>query len=627
MSTLLHRAWIREMGENLSEACVSPVNADQTTSTPANQGQAEWQYNYNIYQMAAAAATYQQQQAQQYNAYRAHVQQYAMQQMNNQQTKPNNAPPGFSNAVIPPPPPTLMDIKMECGRPQQQNQKQFGGIRFNLNNQQKRLQNSPLNASPQTVGQQMQNSNGSGKKKRKRNKNKQQHQQLQQQQQQNNFQNTNNSLAASPSLPDMSIPPPVIVSPITANAKQLSSANLSQPPPLHNSNYSLQSQQSPVQTKSSAQNFQSQSELNTNPTPTQILSPNKKSETFHSPTDAWPDSLNNYVARCYAKCKTNFDKDQIDICLKGRITAAANRGELWTKDWDAEPTPSVHSERNNIVPKPPVPGQLASFQNATASAQSAKKGISQSLGQRLGNRANGKRTSSSRSRSPYTASSHNNRKRRSRSSSCSSDSVSPRRKSRRSSSSNSSDDNYKSLTKLRASKTKMSSRLGAVNILAANATLNSNNKKNKNKKFKNKRTHPDLIRGDIISDAERLQQRAARFTETKKQMTSAPMANGKKKHAKQHRLFVDDTVGNLDLIDFHIVGTCRDIEKSFLRLTKAPAASEVRPAEVLVFSLANVKSKWTEKKDYFYACDQLKSIRQDLTVSSHTLLLDSIQSS
>ncbi|TVU36723.1 hypothetical protein EJB05_18668 [Eragrostis curvula] len=73
----------------------------------------------------------------------------------------------------------------------------------------------------------------------------------------------------------------------------------------------------------------------------------------------------------------------------------------------------------------------------------------------------------------------------------------------------------------------------------------------------------------------------------------------------------DLSVEDLDWDALTIKGTCQEIEKRYLHLTSAPDPATVRPEDVLEKALHMVE---TSQKNYLYKCDQLKSIRQDLTV-------------
>ncbi|XP_030383549.1 leukocyte receptor cluster member 8 homolog [Scaptodrosophila lebanonensis] len=663
-------------------------------------------------------------------AYQQYCYQYYMrcQQPQNQQVtstiSSTNAPPGFSNAVAappplptgppPPPPPNQpgsngngsgnKNQQQQQQSQQNQQQKNFGGIRFNLNLNQKRLANAPNPLTTPQAPQQlsnpfgntnsninsninsnnnstvntnmlnsihnnlhnmlnnmnsnssvnnmnhnnnnMNNLNNMSKKKRKRNKNNKQQQQQQQQQHNNSFENKpiynghGNPFAVQ--MPLMQSPPP----PIPKESAPITPDLSKPPPPLPEPIIQQQQQQ-------------------------QSTSPFKRPNSFQmASNESWPDSLNQYVARCYSKCNTDLDKDQIDICLKGKIIAAANRNELWTRDWDNEPMPTVYSERDAIdvvlsnVP-PPQPQRSNYFnkkqqqqqqqqseqqqqQHASPQQKQAKSAekfkpnhnafnkFANNTSSNSASNANyghqQARYSRSRSRSPSSSTSsasRYNRKRyshsnsRSRTRSRSRDSTSPpARKVQRKSSSieRHANDFIPLIANLSRKQQKILMKKNKRAAAAAQAA-------GKQKPHFYKQS--SSVGGAVDDDNARLQQRAARFSQqggnsAKKSVVaiaSSPFGlttakNKKKLQANTRQMFYEDSEAGagLDYLDLHIVGTCRDLEKSFLRLTKAPMPSEVRPVEVLTHSLVNVKSKWRDNQDYHYACDQLKSIRQDLTV-------------
>jgi hypothetical protein len=73
--------------------------------------------------------------------------------------------------------------------------------------------------------------------------------------------------------------------------------------------------------------------------------------------------------------------------------------------------------------------------------------------------------------------------------------------------------------------------------------------------------------------------------------------------------------GEADWDRFTVKGTSTALEKRYLRLTSAPDPGTVRPPEVLERALPHVIGRWrAEGLDYIWICEQVKAIRQDLTV-------------
>ncbi|XP_061386993.1 leukocyte receptor cluster member 8 homolog [Musca vetustissima] len=672
----------------MSEAMAAPLipqlqEMQQQNGNSANPQQQQQQHqqwaNYNAwYQSYGDASAYQR--------YYQYYMRYNMQQQQQQQqgggaAPPSNAPPGFSNAVLPngggqdlpplpagpPPPPQMGGGGGKMGN-QQQQQKNFGGIKFNLN-QQNRLANAP-----NPLQQQQQNGVGNFNDGGNNNNNNMNGGGGQQQHAYYNEMNggpqpMQTDAGDNNGFVNMSLPPPPPI---------ISNVDLSKPPPPIANGMHAKSMVDNTAAATIAQQANAAMAVASSTNSTF-----KKPNAFHNPNDAWPESLNNYVARCYAKCNTDLDKDQIDICLKGKIIAAANRNELWTRDWDNEPIPSVYSERNNIniklqqkpmqqqqhqqnhqqqqqhqlhnhnqrnpfqknhhqaspggsIPMDHLKNKPGAVGGGGVNASSAAAGLSRNLNARLGQRnsfggSNGKmKNSRSRSRSP---SKYRHNKRTSRSRSPSSSPSRPR-KIRRSSSSSSSSSDFIPLSSSNSSSSYSSKKQQQKNKNKKSDSTSNGNSSSSGKSGKIP-FYSSSIGGAVDDDSARLQQRAARFSQASNSkqvvaIASSPFGgsssnsssskgnnrNSKKSFNHSRSSYIDDNEGDngLDLMDLHIVGTCHDLEKSFLRLTKAPLPCEVRPLEVLVHSLENVKQKWRANQDYFYACDQLKSIRQDLTV-------------
>jgi hypothetical protein len=299
----------------------------------------------------------------------------------------------------------------------------------------------------------------------------------------------------------------------------------------------------------------------------------------------WPESLKLYVSKCFSKCLTDIDKDQVEIILKGKITMAANNGNLWTKNWDAEAVPSTLSTDM-------MPGGGGGL--TAGSSPASKRGKFSMPLRGRGGKFGG-------FNSPRVGLGGDRRQRR----------VS------------SSDESDKSSSRGGAGgskRNKVGSGSGAKPDYGGNANKIPLGLKSKSslikaggKKVPYFYTNGKMSVVDDKASRERKQRRAARFGPEKRSSAASKPLN--LLASLNNQLLGDFEENTLQWEGLHVVGRSTELEKQFLRLTKAPDVDIIRPPEVLKRSLALVVNKWRAKQDYHYACDQLKSIRQDLTVS------------
>ena len=306
---------------------------------------------------------------------------------------------------------------------------------------------------------------------------------------------------------------------------------------------------------------------------------------------AWPPSLKAYAERAFRSVEGDAARRQLmQLRLKAAIKEAKEAGQLWQKDWDTMALPDVGAPTGGA-------GDGMSYARAASGGQRSGWGAVRQLG-----RAGG------------AVAAHTSVGGFSAGGGLGAWGVVHHRAGSGAGPYGGDDD------------------VGAPTWAAAPLVDGKGGKKakgsNKGKKGKRgkKRGHADVEDDDAYNDActnpaemARRQRRAAKYGQGAAEgaVTMRSSFAAYQPRVKRHE-GVDDnaTLEEKEVAwdTFTVKGASEALEKSYFRLTSAPDPATVRPSAVLERALAHVLAKHEAERDYFWTCDQLKAMRQDLTV-------------